>query len=63
MERIKEEGHNLNISRYIGTAMAESEVDLAANSRRIGGNRENNSESNDKTGGPSGGVPVRAALR
>jgi type I restriction enzyme M protein len=30
MERIKEEGYNLNISRYIGTAMAESEVDLAA---------------------------------
>jgi type I restriction enzyme M protein len=30
MERIKEEGYNLNISRYISTATAESEIDLAA---------------------------------
>jgi type I restriction enzyme M protein len=30
MERIKEEGYNLNISRYISTAIAESEIDLAA---------------------------------
>ena len=30
MERIKEEGYNLNISRYISTAKAESEIDLAA---------------------------------
>jgi len=30
MERIKEEGYNLNISRYISTAVAESEIDLAA---------------------------------
>jgi len=30
MEQIKEEGNNLNISRYISTAMAESEIDLAA---------------------------------
>jgi type I restriction enzyme M protein len=30
MERIKEEGYNLNISRYISTALAESEIDLAA---------------------------------
>jgi len=29
MERIKEEGYNLNISRYISTAVAESEIDLA----------------------------------
>ena len=30
MERIKQEGYNLNISRYISTAIAESEIDLAA---------------------------------
>jgi type I restriction enzyme M protein len=30
MERIKEEGYNLNISRYISTAVTESEIDLAA---------------------------------
>jgi type I restriction enzyme M protein len=30
MERIKEEGYNLNISRYISTAIAESEIDLVA---------------------------------
>lgn len=30
MERIAEEGYNLNISRYISTATAETEIDLAA---------------------------------
>ena len=30
MERIAEEGYNLNISRYISTAMAEAEIDLTA---------------------------------
>jgi type I restriction enzyme M protein len=30
MERIKEEGYNLNISRYISTAIVQSEIDLAA---------------------------------
>ena len=30
MERIAEEGYNLNISRYISTAQAETEVDLQA---------------------------------
>jgi type I restriction enzyme M protein len=30
MERIKEEGYSLNISRYISTAVAESEIDLAS---------------------------------
>jgi len=30
MEQIKEEGYNLNISRYISTAIAESEIDPAA---------------------------------
>jgi type I restriction enzyme M protein len=30
MQRIEEEGYNLNISRYISTAIAESEIDLAA---------------------------------
>jgi type I restriction enzyme M protein len=30
IERIEEEGYNLNISRYIRTAIAESEIDLAA---------------------------------
>jgi len=31
MERIAEEGYNLNISRYISTAQAETEIDLEAN--------------------------------
>ena len=30
MERDREEGYNLNISRYISTAVAEAEIDLAA---------------------------------
>jgi len=30
MERIKEEGYNLNISRYISTAVAEDEIDLGS---------------------------------
>lgn len=30
MERIAEENYNLNISRYISTAVAEAEIDLAA---------------------------------
>ncbi len=30
MERIREKGYSLNISRYISTAIAESEIDLAA---------------------------------
>jgi type I restriction enzyme M protein len=30
MERIAEEGYNLNISRYISTAVQEEEIDLAA---------------------------------
>ena len=30
MERIAEEGYNLNISRYISTAQQESEIDLSA---------------------------------
>lgn len=30
MERIAEEGYNLNISRYISTAVSEAEIDLAA---------------------------------
>lgn len=30
MERIAEEGYNLNISRYISTAVADSEIDLAS---------------------------------
>jgi type I restriction enzyme M protein len=30
MERIKQEGYNSNISRYISTALAESEIDLTA---------------------------------
>lgn len=30
MERIAEEGYNLNISRYISTAVAEEEIDLSA---------------------------------
>lgn len=30
MERIAEEGYNLNISRYISTAVAEEEIELDA---------------------------------
>lgn len=30
MERIAEEGYNLNISRYISTAISEQQIDLAA---------------------------------
>ena len=30
MEHIVEEGYNLNISRYISTAVGEEEIDLAA---------------------------------
>ncbi len=30
MERIAEEGYNLNISRYISTTVQEPEIDLAA---------------------------------
>ena len=29
MDRIEAEGYNLNISRYISTAQAEDEIDLA----------------------------------
>jgi type I restriction enzyme M protein len=35
MERIAEEGYNLNISRYISTAQAEEEIDLAATHANI----------------------------
>jgi len=35
MDRIAEEGFNLNISRYISTATAEEEIDLAANQLRL----------------------------
>jgi type I restriction enzyme M protein len=35
MERIAEEGYNLNISRYISTALAEKEIDLAAIHRSL----------------------------
>ncbi|MFA5203234.1 MAG: type I restriction-modification system subunit M [Lentisphaeria bacterium] len=35
MERIAEEGYNLNISRYIPTAMKEAEIDLAATHRDL----------------------------
>jgi type I restriction enzyme M protein len=30
MERIEKEGYNLNISRYISTAMADEEIELGA---------------------------------
>jgi len=30
MERIAEEGYNLNISRYISTAVGQEEIDLSA---------------------------------
>ena len=35
MERIAEEGYNLNISRYISTAIAETEIDLVATHQRL----------------------------
>ena len=35
MERIAAEGYNLNISRYISTAIAEEEIDLAAVNRQL----------------------------
>jgi type I restriction enzyme M protein len=35
MERIAEEGYNLNISRYISTAVGEQEIDLVANHQRL----------------------------
>jgi len=35
MERIAAEGYNLNISRYISTAVAEDEIDLAATQARL----------------------------
>jgi type I restriction enzyme M protein len=35
MERIAEEGYNLNISRYISTAMAEAEIDLAETHKKL----------------------------
>jgi type I restriction enzyme M protein len=35
MDRIAEEGYNLNISRYISTAVAEKEIDLAKTHERL----------------------------
>ncbi|PWC51185.1 type I restriction endonuclease subunit M [Azospirillum sp. TSA6c] len=35
MERIAEEGYNLNISRYISTAVGEEEIDLAATQQEL----------------------------
>ena len=35
MQRIAEEGYNLNISRYISTAMTEEEIDLDATNRAL----------------------------
>ncbi len=35
MDRIAEEGYNLNISRYISTAVQEAEIDLAATHREL----------------------------
>jgi len=35
MERIAEEGYNLNISRYISTAVADEEIDLAVTHRKL----------------------------
>ena len=35
MERIADEGYNLNISRYISTAIAEPEIDLAVTHRQL----------------------------
>jgi type I restriction enzyme M protein len=35
MERIKQEGDNLNISRYISTATVEEEIELEATHERL----------------------------
>lgn len=35
MQRIAEEGFNLNISRYISTSVAESEIDLGATQQEL----------------------------
>ena len=35
MERIAEEGYNLNISRYISTAVGEEEIELAETQREL----------------------------
>lgn len=35
MERIAEEGYNLNISRYISSAIGEEEIELAATQREL----------------------------
>jgi type I restriction enzyme M protein len=35
LERIAEEGYNLNISRYISTAVGEQEIDLAATQQEL----------------------------
>jgi len=35
MERIAEEGYNLNISRYISTATAEEEIELGATNEKL----------------------------
>ena len=48
MERIAEEGYNLNISRYISTAIAEEEIDLEATHGELE-NREHNPEGNAET--------------
>ena len=37
MERIEKEGYNLNISRYISTALPEERVDLAAVNQQLAG--------------------------
>ena len=46
MERIAEEGFNLNISRYISTAVAEEEIDLDATQRDLIAVEEGNPEGN-----------------
>ncbi len=35
MDDIEKEGYNLNISRYISTATAEPEIDLAATHQKL----------------------------
>lgn len=35
MERIQKEGYNLNISRYVSTALSEEEIDLSAVNREL----------------------------
>jgi type I restriction enzyme M protein len=48
MERIEKEGYNLNISRYISTAVAEEEIDLQTVNAEMLSLEQKITESKDK---------------